>query len=73
MGKKLLSSPLTGLRDNLAKSEETPRQEAISYKPRTPLGKRLWGIRGRIVASGEPLLSWEEIEQEIAARRGEIE
>jgi excisionase family DNA binding protein len=44
-----------------------------SYKPRTPLGRRLWEIRSRIIASGEPLLGWEEIEQEVAERRGEAE
>ena len=31
--------------------------------PRTPLGKKLLEIRRRIVASGRPLLSWEDIEQ----------
>lgn len=38
----------------------------------TPLGKRLDEIRERIEASGEPLLSsWEEIDRELAERRGE--
>ena len=44
-----------------------------SYKPRTPLGRRLWEIRSRITASGEPLLGWEEIGREVAERRGETE
>ena len=44
-----------------------------SYEPRTPLGRRLWEIRAKIVASGEPLLGWEEIEREVAERRGEAE
>jgi hypothetical protein len=35
------------------------------------LGERLAQIREKIVASGEPLLSWEEIEREFAERRGE--
>jgi hypothetical protein len=73
MAKKLLSPPLPGLKDSPAKSAEPLWQEAISFRPRTLLGKRLWGIRERIVASRKPLLSWEEIEQEIAAQRGEIE
>ena len=73
MGKKLLSPPLTGLKDSSAKSAEPLWQEAISYKPRTPLGQKLMRIRERIVASGGRLLSWEEIEYEIAAWRGEIE
>ena len=41
--------------------------------PRTQLGAQLARIRERIVASREPLLSWTEIEHEIAERRGEIE
>jgi hypothetical protein len=40
---------------------------------RTPLGAQLDQIRQRIVASGEPLLSWEDIEREITERRGESE
>ena len=73
MGKKLLSPPLTELKDSSAKSAEPLWQEAISYKPRTPLGQKLMRIRERIVASGGRLLSWEEIEYEIAAWRGELE
>jgi hypothetical protein len=45
----------------------------VPATPRTPLGKRLLRIRERIVASGEPLWSWSEIEQEIAERRGDAE
>ncbi len=40
------------------------------FVPQTELGKKLWEIRQRIVASGVPLLSDEELEQEIALRRG---
>ena len=40
---------------------------------RTPLGKRLLRIREQIFALGEPLLTWEEIEREVAERRGEVE
>jgi hypothetical protein len=43
-----------------------------TWKPRTPLGRRL-GNRERIVASGELLLGWEEIGREIVERRGEFE
>jgi hypothetical protein len=38
--------------------------------PRTPLGKKLLEIRQRIVASGRPLLDWEDIDREIAEQRG---
>jgi hypothetical protein len=41
-------------------------------KPRTALGKQLMSIRKKIVASGEPLLSWDGIERGVAERRGEV-
>jgi hypothetical protein len=51
-----------------------PHGEAVPPKtPSTELGKELSRIRDRIVASGEPLLSWAEIEREVAERRGEAE
>jgi hypothetical protein len=40
------------------------------HTPRTPLGKKLLEIRRRIVASGRPLLDWEDIDREIAEQRG---
>ena len=40
------------------------------FVPQTPLAKKLWESRQRIVASGAPLLSDEELEQELAERRG---
>ena len=39
--------------------------------PRRALGRKLMSIRAKIVASEEPLLNWEEIEREVAERRGE--
>jgi hypothetical protein len=44
-----------------------------SFKPKTPLGRQLWYIRKRIVASGETILGWDEIEKEVAVRRGEAD
>lgn len=38
---------------------------------RTALGARLMSIRERIVKSGAPLLDWDDIEREVAERRGE--
>lgn len=49
--------------------ELTPKEE---FKPRTPLGRELWELRKRIVASGEPLLDAEGIEREVAERRGGV-
>ena len=46
------------------------RKERLSYAPKTALGEELFAIRERIVAGGAHLLSWEEIENEVAARRG---
>jgi len=63
----------TGSNENTAERARTVWEEVGSLMPRTPLGRRLWAIRRRIVASGTPLLGWEEIDREIAIRRGERE
>jgi len=39
--------------------------------PQTELGRKLWEIRRRIIESGARLLDWDQIEAEVAARRGE--
>lgn len=42
-----------------------------AYEPsRTKLGAELRRLRAKIIESGERLLTWEEIEGEVAARRG---
>jgi len=38
---------------------------------RTPLGRRLLQLRQNIIRSGVPLLNWEDLEREVAERRGE--
>jgi hypothetical protein len=38
----------------------------------SPLGKKLRELRAEIVASGEPLLSREQLDREIAERRGGV-
>lgn len=43
-----------------------------NFQPKTPLGCRLWELRKRIVASGGPLLEWDDIEREVAERRGGV-
>jgi hypothetical protein len=62
-----------GLEDHGPGRAASDWQEAISYRPRTPLGQRLLEMRSRIVSSGEILMGWKEIEEEVAARRGETE
>jgi hypothetical protein len=49
---------------------EAPRP-VTSRRRRTPLGRRLDEIRKRVKESGQPLLSWEDIERELAEQRGE--
>ena len=39
------------------------------YQPRPSLGKRLWEIRGQIIASREKPLGWDEIENEVSDQR----
>jgi len=48
-------------------------KQAASPKPRTTLGKRLLELRHIIVASGEPLLDWDQVEREVHERRAERE
>jgi hypothetical protein len=50
--------------------EDDGRNDAMSYEARTELGRRLMEIRARIVASGQPLLSWDELESDLDRRRG---
>ena len=42
-----------------------------SYTPKTALGRKLWELRQQIIASGTPLLDWDELEDELAERKGE--
>lgn len=37
---------------------------------RTPLGRKLLDLRSRITRSGAPALGWDEIDEEVSARRG---
>ncbi len=37
---------------------------------RTPLGRKLLELRSQITKSGVPALGWDEIEEEVASRRG---
>jgi len=53
-------------------SERPPLPIVEDFQPKTSLGRRLRELRKRIVASGEPLLDWDELEREIAERRGGV-
>lgn len=52
------------------KSESDTKASPTEYVPQTPLAKKLWEIRTRAIASGMQLLNEEEIERELAERRG---
>jgi hypothetical protein len=58
-------------KSKIAVSKKATGRDSTSYTPKTPRGRRLWALRARILAAGIPLLSPEDIEQEIAERRGE--
>lgn len=73
---KALEEYLEEPQEQVRKETKTERQGFDAAKKRefkTPLARRLWEIRLRIVASGRPLLGWEELEKEIAEGRGEME
>jgi predicted DNA-binding antitoxin AbrB/MazE fold protein len=42
----------------------------IETNARTPLGRRLRELRSEIMKAGRATLGWEEIEEEVARRRG---
>ena len=48
------------------------KETLMPNKSRTALGKRLLEIRARIIVSGEKLLDWDDLEKEIADRRGDV-
>jgi len=45
-------------------------KSAGEYRPQTTWGRRIWELRKKIIASGQPLLDWEGIELAVAERRG---
>jgi hypothetical protein len=50
----------------------TTVHDPIEFEPRTPLGQVLWEVRRRLIASDEKMLTDEDLEREIAERRGGI-
>ena len=54
----------------LLKSESETTPPESDFVPQTPLAKKLWQIRQRALAAGLRLLNEDEIELELAARRG---
>lgn len=54
----------------LLKSESETTSTESDFVPQTSLGKKLWQTRQRAISSGLQLLNEDEIEQELATRRG---
>jgi hypothetical protein len=53
--------------------ETKEKAEDVSFNPRTSLGKKLLEKRNEIIASGEKMLDWKDIEREVSDRRGGYE
>lgn len=56
--------------DHTKLKQQSLNQARVPDAEMTPLARRLWALRSQIVASGERLLSREEVEREVADRRG---
>ena len=54
----------------LLKSESKTTSSQSDFIPQTPLAQKLWEIRQRAISAGLQLLNEDEIELELAARRG---
>jgi hypothetical protein len=55
---------------SVAGTSTAPCSQLPERTPKTPLGHRLWEIRARLIASGERVLGWEEIDREVSELRG---
>jgi len=68
MPKKTARATTRGKKAGAKKQQQVAKD--FSFTPKTELGRDLWAIRQRAVASGMKLLNSEELEQEILSRRG---
>lgn len=48
----------------LTEMKEVDELQDSAFTPKTELASRLWEIRKRIIASGEPLLDWDGVQKE---------
>jgi DNA-binding LacI/PurR family transcriptional regulator len=55
----------------VTETPETP--ETTTYQPQTELGKKLWELRLKSLGKQPLLNTWEEVEEELASRRGGIQ
>lgn len=59
-------------RIDLVSDTKLKTENEITFQPKSPLGKKLWEKRQKIFATGIHPLNSDEIEKEIADRRGEV-
>jgi hypothetical protein len=55
----------------IEKASSAEPAQPLTYTPRTLLGERLLALRREILATGARLLDQDEVEREIAERRGD--
>lgn len=61
---------MSTMNDDLAR--QTAIEATLNYVPKTELGRKFKEYRLKILESGEPLLTLEDLAQEIAERRGGV-
>ncbi len=66
----VLITEKTGLETDAVRKAEITYAEKQSLKANTPLGRRLWELRAKIITSGLPLLDGYGSERAVAERRG---
>ena len=62
---------IEGAHDEPTANSQRVRDD-IDFVPTTGFGRRLLELRRRAIAAGQPLLTRQELEREIAERRGGI-
>jgi hypothetical protein len=60
-------------RPMVTRRDRTHRRRDESNGSTSNLGRDLLALRAEIVASGVPLLSWDEVEKEVRVRRGGVD
>lgn len=65
-------SQVLAFMDDLSKDNQEDNSMSKNYHPKTELGKKLWFLRQKSLGSQPLLNSWDEVEKELADRRGGI-
>jgi hypothetical protein len=57
---------------NGASAKGKPVHDPVDFVPTTDWGREMMAMRAEMIAAGLPLLTQEELEREIAERRGSV-